>query len=247
MIIHLAFIALFCIDYYLMYHSTKSINKNLTEKSKAHILSVKASTTLFVVSLYFNYKFMKSGFDINTYTNDLTLNENFIIELSVLNIISYFIMDCYLGSKEYHKYMCSLSGYFHHIIYIMVGLYTLKYDYSSFFILFLIEELPTVFLSLGQYNSKLRKNKTFGTTFFITRIVYHLFLIYKFKNHYEFLILGMLSLGVHSYWFKNWFCKWGFRSKTIEKQLLKKVVSKKVVSKKVVSKQKQLLKNDLKK
>jgi hypothetical protein len=198
-------ISLFCIDYYSMYNHTVNNNKTLTEKQRAHILSIKASLSLFFMSLYFNIKFINSNLDIDNYVNNFTNGDLFILQLSICNLISYLIVDCIVGYNKYHKYMCKLSGYFHHIVYIFISIITLiKKETAPFYFLYMIEELPTIYLSIGNYNKKLRRDKIFGFTFFITRICFHLFLTWTFKSNVLFLILGLLSLSLHIYWFKNW-------------------------------------------
>lgn len=204
-ILSISFVFLFCIDYYYIYHYTVS-KRNLTERQKAYIMSIKASVTLFLLSLYFNYKFMNSF--------ELGSGDQFVLKLGVLNLIAYFIMDCSVGYYKYHKYLCSLSGYFHHIVYIFISLLSLKLNMASFYILFFIEELPTMILSMGNFNKKLRSDNLFGITFFITRILYHCLLIfYTYKNSIIFVILGLLSFGLHSYWFKNWLVKYYINKK----------------------------------
>lgn len=199
---------LFCIDYYAMYYNTIKYNENLSEKQRAYILSIKASITLFILSLYFNYKFINSNNDLSIYSENISDNDNIILQLAVLNLIAYLITDCYIGYNKYHKYMCTLSGYTHHIIYILISFMTLGMNLCNFYLLYMIEEFPTFFLSLGSYDVKLRNDNLFGLTFFITRILYHIYLTWIFKSRPLFLILGLLALSVHIYWFKNWFEKY---------------------------------------
>jgi len=198
-------VTLFCIDYFSIYNNIVSKNNTLTEKQRAHILSIKASLTLFLISLYFNVKFLNSNLDIDTYKNSFTNGDVFILQLSICNLISYLIMDCVVGYNKYHKYMCKLSGYIHHIVYIFISsIVLIKPETAPFYFLYMIEELPTIYLSVGNYNKKLRSDKLFGFTFFITRICFHLFLTWKLKYNMLFLILGLLALSLHIYWFKNW-------------------------------------------
>jgi len=191
-----------------MYSKTVTLYPDLNEKQRSYILSIKASITLFLVSLYFNYKYVSSNFDTDMYLGEINGTDAFILQLSVLNLMAYFITDCVLGYYKYHKYMCNLSGYFHHIVYIIVSIVSFRIDAVGLYILYLIEELPTIFLSTGSYNQLLRKDYTFGLTFFLTRIVYHIFLTWRFQSSFLFLIIGILSLSVHSYWFKNWCSKY---------------------------------------
>ena len=208
LILSSGFVTLFAIDYYLMYSKTVTLYPDLNEKQRSYILSIKASITLFLVSLYFNYKYVSSNFDTDMYLGEINGTDAFILQLSVLNLMAYFITDCVLGYYKYHKYMCNLSGYFHHIVYIIVSIVSFRIDAVGLYILYLIEELPTIFLSTGSYNQLLRKDYTFGLTFFLTRIVYHIFLTWRFQSSFLFLIIGILSLSVHSYWFKNWCSKY---------------------------------------
>ena len=195
---------LFCIDYFSIYCIVTK-NNTLTEKQRAHILSIKASLTLFLISLYFNVKFINSDLNIDNYTNSLINSDFFILHLSICNLISYFIVDCIVGYNKYHKYMCKLSGYFHHLVYIIISsIVLIKPETAPLYFLYMIEELPTIYLSVGNYNKKLRSDKIFGFTFFITRIVFHFFLTWKLKHNILFLILGLLSFMLHIFWFKNW-------------------------------------------
>lgn len=209
-ILSAAFILLFCIDYYTVYNEVVKRNVSLTQRQKAHIMSIKVSITLFLLSLYFNYKFMTS----ESYIDELNSGDLFFINLTVLYVISYFIMDCLVGYFEYHKYLCSLSGYTHHIVYTFISLLSINYNVASSFILYFIEELPTYILSIGNYHSHLRSDNLFGITFLMTRIIYHCYLIiYTYTAHPLFIILGFLSFCLHSYWFKNWLNKYFLKNK----------------------------------
>jgi hypothetical protein len=204
-ILSFGLVFIFCVDYYLTYKNTVNKNIELTEKQRAHIMSIKASLTLFILSLYFNFKFITSNLDLEEYVNNFTNGDYFILQLSICNLISYLIVDCLLGYNKYHKYMCKLSGYFHHIVYIFLSIIVLfKNTLAPFYFLYMVEELPTIYLSTGNYNKNLRRDKTFGFTFFITRILFHLFLTWKLRHNIIFLICGLLALGLHIYWFQNW-------------------------------------------
>ena len=205
-------VILFCIDYFLIYKKTVGDNPEITEKQRAYILSIKASLTLFLISCYFNYKFILSNFDKNDYTLSLTNDDNYILHLSALQIISYFISDTIIGFFKYHKNMCTLSGYTHHIIYIFLSIFAIKQNNTPYYLLYMIEELPTILLSSGIYNRNLRNDNLFGFTFLCTRILYHIYLTWTGRDNYTFLILGGLSLAVHLFWFKNWFNKYFFKS-----------------------------------
>jgi fumarate reductase subunit C len=208
-LISAAIILLFCIDYYAIYNHTVKSNKNLTEKQKAHIISIKSTITLFLLSIYFNWKFVNSSCDLNTYLTSFDDSSSFVLELGIYNLMAYLIMDCVIGYLKYHKFMCTLSGYTHHIAYIFISILSFKLDMTKIYFLYMISELPTILLSIGQYNKRLRRDKSFGFTFFLTRIIYHMFLTYLFRENPFIVILGLLTLSLHIYWFKNWVTKWG--------------------------------------
>lgn len=199
-ILSLLVFMLFCVDYYYIYYNSIR-NKKLNERQRAHIMAIKSSITLSILSIFVNIKYFSGG-DFNDYDYK-------VLHIGILNLIAYFFMDCVVGRKEYNKYLLSLSGYIHHIVYIVVSIICIKFNIILPYMLFLIEEIPTLILSLGKFNNNFRSDKLFGVTFFLTRIVYHIFLITMTYNyHILFPILGTLALGVHTYWFKNWITKY---------------------------------------
>ena len=242
----IAFIILFCIDYYYVYNNTTKKYAGLTEKQRAYIMSIKASSTMFLLSLYFNYKFINSNCDVGIYLNSLNDNDSFILNIGILHLVSYFLIDCYIGFKSYHKYMCSLAGYTHHIVYTLtsIGILVSGKHQLAFYFLYLIEELPTLLLSSGQYNKLFRTDQTFGFTFFITRILYHSFLTWTFRHNNIALVGGGLSLCLHMYWFKNWISKYFLKSDKVETKVKEKV--KKVIKVKVKDKLKKKVKKEVK-
>ena len=75
----------------------------------------------------------------------------------------------------------------------------------------MLSELPTLILSVGRFDSSLRDDNLFGITFFLTRIVYHMFLIWAFKDNSLLFYLGSAALTLHLYWFYLWFTKYFFK------------------------------------
>jgi len=217
-----AFVFLFCVDYYFMYSKTVKSNPQISQKQRAYIMSIKAATTLFLLSLYYNFRYIETGMSDEVYISSFSEDDYFLIEISTLHLISYFLMDCYIGYHNYHKELCGLSGYPHHIIYTVLGIIGLMHirTLGPYYFLFLINELPTIILSSGHYNKYLRKDYTFGAFFFMIRVMYHGFLTWKFRKITPVLVLGILSLGVHTYWFKNWMSKY-FLTHKKKKQVTK--------------------------
>ena len=251
----IAFIILFCIDYYYVYNNTTKKYTDLTEKQRAYIMSIKASITMFLLSLYFNYKFINSNCNFDIYLNSLNNNDYFILNIGILHLISFFLVDGYMGFNDYHKYMCSLAGYTHHIVYTLgsIGILVSGAEPLAFYFLYFIEEISTVFLSSGQYNKLFRTDQIFGFVFFITRIIYHSFLTWSFRHNTMAIIGGGLTLCLHMYWFKNWVSKYFLKSNKVETKVETKVKEKvkekvkKVIKKNVKKQIKEKVKKEVKK
>lgn len=180
----------------------------LTLKQSAYILSVCNSFTTFVCSIYLFSCFYDTYFDENLYRISLTPFGNYIGLFSLCYFMSYVIMDTIIGFCYYHKYMISLSGYFHHIFYFIVNLFTMYYERHMIFMMFFVSELPTLILGIGSINESLRSNYLFGITFFITRIVYHISMVFVLNSYKLILLFGGIASVLHVFWFKNWLKKY---------------------------------------
>jgi hypothetical protein len=206
-------------EYFLHYKFVNVIKPDLTEKQKAHILSIKSSLSMFLIGLYFNYHFFTSKFNeehfFNILENKGSLNFGKVI---ILYFTAYLIMDIYVGSTEYPKYMQSISGNFHHTVYTVVNLLSLYIGVYPLYLLHFLSELPTFLLSIGSFDSRLRDDNLFGVTFFLTRIVYHIILTWMFRKHTLLCGLSLAALGLHIYWFTGWYKKYGFGSKKVNQK-----------------------------
>jgi hypothetical protein len=209
-----------CIDHYFHYRFINYIKKDLTKKQKAYILSIKSSLSLFLIGIYMNYYYLNSGFSQDKFLSILeekdTLNFG---KLIVLYFASYLLMDIYVGNKEYPEYMKSLSGNFHHTIYIGINLLSLYTGLYPLYLLHMMSELPTFLMSIGSFDASLRNDNLFGLTFFLTRIVYHAILVFIFRENKVILGFGLAALGLHLYWFYGWYKKYG--KKLFKKQEIK--------------------------
>lgn len=200
-------VAYLCLENYTVFCITKA-NRILTVKQEAYILSIKSSITLFILSLVFMYKYVTCN---TGYCESLSDDTRNLQILTVLTFLSYLISDCVIGYFYYHKYMCSLSGYLHHFVYIVLNILAIYTNNFPLFVLFLIEELPTFLMGIGSFNSKFRSNMMFGIAFFITRILLHIYLIYQLKGH-SYMVSGLAIsvLPMHIYWFYGWLKKYAF-------------------------------------
>lgn len=130
--------------------------------------------------------------------------------------------DLVFGCFAYRSYINLLSGWIHHVIYIALSIHGIKTGQSRAFIVFGIEEVPSMVLALGNINAAWRCDWGFGATFFCLRIVYHIcvtvFAIVYAYGSTAVWTAGALSAMMHVWWFTGW-VSWirGPRAGTVEK------------------------------
>lgn len=125
------------------------------------------------------------------------------------------ISDILFGLMCYAKYLDPLTAWVHHSIYIWImivsttgnGGFTTCNPFAPSFSLMLLEELPTAILALGHVFPSLRSDWGFGSTFFLLRLCYHVYMaIYAFFSGVDTIVtvLFFLTTVMHSYWFYGW-------------------------------------------
>lgn len=201
---------IFCLEYFLHYKLINHIKPNLTVKQKAYILSIKSSLSMLLVGIYFNYYYIKSGFDEAKFFNILEQTDSLNLgKVIVLYFTAYLLMDVYIGKLDYPSFMKSLSGNLHHTVYIIVNLLTLYIGAYPIYLLCMLSEAPTFLLAIGTFDSKLRNDSLFGVLFFLTRIVYHIVITWMFRKHTFLVGISLSALALHIYWFSQWYKKYG--------------------------------------
>lgn len=231
---YLVIFILSCIEYIFHYRLVNLINKELTEKQKSNILSIKSSLTLLLVGIYYNYYYFTSSCNETTFYD--TLEQKGSLNFGILFILyftAYLVVDIYIGNTEYPSYMKKLSGNFHHFIYTIINLLSLYTGAFPIYLLHMLSEAPTLLLSIGSFHEKFRNDNLFGLVFFLTRIVYHIVLTIIFRKNKLVLGISLAALGMHIYWFYGWFKKYGIDYFTKK-------------SKKVISKTKKIKKEKIK-
>ena len=216
-------LCIFCIEYLLHYKLINCIKPNLTLKQKAYILSIKSSLSMLLIGLYFNYYFICAGFNETKFFNilDQTDSLNFG-KIMVLYFTAYLLMDVFIGKSEYPSFMKSLSGNFHHCVYICVNLLSLYKGVYPIYLLFMLSEAPTFLLSIGTFDDKLRNDALFGIIFFITRIVFQIIVTLIFRKHTLLVGISFAALALHVYWFSQWYKKYGKHIFNKQKHNIKK-------------------------
>lgn len=207
---YLIILLLCCLEFFFHYRLINHIRKDLTQKQKAHILSIKSSLTLLLIGVYYNYYYFSSNFNEESFMNILEQKDSMNFgKLVVLYFTAYLLTDIYIGNKEYPEYMNSLSGNFHHAIYTVINLLSLYIGVFPIYLLHFVSEIPTFLMSFGAFDSAYRNDSLFGATFFTTRILYHIFLTYVFRHHSLIFFLSLAALSLHIYWFYGWVTKYG--------------------------------------
>lgn len=130
------------------------------------------------------------------------------------------IFDVCFGLLFYRDKLDPLTAYVHHAIFVWVcyaaltgdGVFTKVDPFSTAFAFMAIEELPTFLLAFGILFPSFRTDLGFGLTFFLFRLVFHLWiLVYAYSVGLSSTLITILALTMtlHLYWFRNWANKYG--------------------------------------
>ncbi|KAI9201831.1 uncharacterized protein BJ171DRAFT_427035 [Polychytrium aggregatum] len=142
------------------------------------------------------------------YQDDLLENPFFNPPFGVCStafFAAYLLLDIAIGWFYYREKLDPITGWLHHALYLSICITAIQLGATGLFMLACFMELPTIFLSLGHIHAPWRNDLIFGSVFFLTRIVYHGYLIWHVKVHmpsnYYFYVLAILVLPMHLYWF----------------------------------------------
>jgi len=135
----------------------------------------------------------------------------YISNLLLINIITMLITDTITGFLNYFKEMGILTGWVHHIGYTLFLLKIYRDNNTKMFAYGCLEEIPSMILFgkryFGIHNRYI--DLLFGVTFFLFRIVYHIYMIYLCSTINKFYLgLSILVFIIHSHWFYDWYQKY---------------------------------------
>lgn len=183
----------------------KGLSVEKSRRRRAWIFTFMSSVTIsllslpYVYSLIFESKFDLSQHPVQQYPLlDVALNTFFI---------TYLILDLLIGMIHYPKEIYLLSGWIHHLLYVILNTNLIHHNLTTPFAYFAIMELPTAILSIGHLWKPLRNDWLFGLSFFLTRIAFHLILIYQFLFNFPYKgwwSVVVFIFGFHCYWFRGW-------------------------------------------
>ena len=178
-----------------------------TRKQRAWTLSMIASSVYLCVSPFIIYDFFA---DVKNGTLNLAIsNERYIDRTLIIWLIANFILDIVIGYMHYSEYQDFYICHVHHTYYLILMNYALDANLTRTFVILLPLEIPNFFRAIGTIWPNLRNDIVFGSTFFMTRIVYEIVAAYYLYYTTDFpklvlIICTMLTLPIHSLWFYKW-------------------------------------------
>ncbi|KAG0187343.1 hypothetical protein DFQ28_006494 [Apophysomyces sp. BC1034] len=113
----------------------------------------------------------------------------------------FLILDLSVGAVFYRSQIGLLTGWTHHLIYIVTLFWVIQKHYTAIFVTMCILEVPTFFLAIGSIEPRWRHDYLFASTFVATRIIFHALMIcsaFRFSVIWKTL---SLFFPLHCYWF----------------------------------------------
>lgn len=174
-----------------------------SEKRRAWFLSLVIACFVAPRALYFHVSRFVFPFDAAAmHQSDKAA------DLNVGMFVAFLLADTCLGLRFYRSCFGLIEGWLHHVFYLAFFLFTfargLTIGASTTFAL----EVPVVVLALGHCFPDARHDLLFGLTFFIFRIAYHAYLLYKWVHihdpPYQFSPIIAATLVLHAHWFYKW-------------------------------------------
>jgi hypothetical protein len=173
-------------------------------KTRAWIISLSSS---FILSIYgimaFNI-FMYSGFNVDQLlSSDIysSINQQYAHNI----FAGSMILDLIIGMIDYRSQIQLMTGWIHHIIYLIICYFFASSKYSALFVLCYIVEIPTFILGVCKFFPTVNWLKTLFTfVFFICRICFLTFIAIKYIFHetnITVIICLVFSFFLNSFWF----------------------------------------------
>ncbi|KAI9022470.1 hypothetical protein DFJ74DRAFT_92183 [Hyaloraphidium curvatum] len=172
------------------------------ERQSSWLLTLASCTTMTAAGLLALVGFVLYRYDFERYPVFGSTDLSFHL---VVLFQAYLLLDLSFGVIFYRSQMTVLNGYVHHCIYSFVALYAVATRLPTVFILFWFEELPMVLLAVGAMNPKVRVNKRYGSSYFVTRILWHAWLTADlFRENRTIGAIAAAILPLNAYWMYTW-------------------------------------------
>jgi hypothetical protein len=179
--------------------ANQDLHQKQIEKQISWFLTLLSSLVCTIVSIPFVIQFFHSDLDMKLLGMDNQFHTGFICFF-----ITYLILDLTLGCLFYRNRITLMTGWIHHIFYILTLSCFLRLQISSLFTVASILELPTLVLAAGSMVHEWRSDLLFGSTFFVLRLVAHAWMMVALKRHHRIQFMWIVALVIyplHIYWF----------------------------------------------
>jgi hypothetical protein len=146
------------------------------------------------------------------YFQDLYNNESIIHRTITIWFISSLFLDCVIGMVDYP----GKFSWFHHIYYILNGIFALYHKSTSLSFLMSPMEIPTLIYGIGNIFPNLRSNLLFGTSLFLFRVLYevityiYLMATPDMPKMYISSVAFFPTIILHLNWIYKWATKYVF-------------------------------------
>ena len=131
---------------------------------------------------------------------------------------TFFVLDLVYLNFHYPEE----SGWAHHIAYFLCMVLGLLYNFPMVYVVFFPLEIPTFILSIGHIWPKYRQDILFGVIFFLTRVLFHGFMLRilydtRYISPLPVWHLASISWLIHVFWFGKWCISYNKKFRKISK------------------------------
>jgi len=175
--------------------------------NKAWYLTLYSSAVTSVVGVYFGWMLFCHGFQ------EVFSMESALTRGVAWFFLAYCLMDLITGRADYRSDMEYDSGTWHHICYVFILIVLLAGGHTAIFAACLVEEIPTLYLSVTRVNRKNELPLAFACLFFTTRLVFHAVAAYAvLEVSVTFFLIALALLRQHMLWFGKWWSSHGMQA-----------------------------------
>ncbi|KAI8646761.1 hypothetical protein BD408DRAFT_439854 [Parasitella parasitica] len=170
-----------------------------TEKERAYVCTLLSSSVTSLCSIPLVYTLLTNGGDLA----EIAVYRTWTV-IATTFFMTFLVVDLVIGVVFYRSKIDMLTGWIHHITYLLVLSWGIHNRLTAVFIMMCSLEVPTFILALGSVRSQLRQDYVFAATFLTTRIVFHAYAIkcaWVMEPLGSVVIALMAFFPVHCFWF----------------------------------------------
>ena len=196
----IATFAFFNLVYASFYFTLDTYFEKDDYKRKSWILTLLSSTGTSISGICSFLILLVYGWE-----DSLVRSGNIFTELSIIFFMAYLLMDMLIGKLFYPDYITLKTGMAHHTAFLFIAYTVLSNNVSFVLTLCFVEEVPIVFLTASFLNKSYRKDLLYGSLYFLTRVVFHSYLVYNaYIRNVSVWIYGIPTGLVHLYCLSRW-------------------------------------------